>query len=270
MGKLSQTWIALAVLTCVAGTTGAVEVVDPKVGYSFTLPDGWQRVPDEALARVLSITMRPGAQAPRFVAAYEPSEHRSHLQYPYLLVQVQSYGKGLDLATISRRELDDMVVKLTGVPASRLKQNLTADAAKAVSGLSFEAPMVFTDPPGITVETTMKVAGVGSVHSRTIGRLGQTNAVFLHFYAKDRGWMAHWDLLDKLDTSFRRTPDQAITVADATRTSSGNELSPGGGFDWGRVGGKAIFGGMAGAIAGAFALFARGRKTVSGGDGRPQ
>src|SRR5688500_5283562 len=104
MGRLGHTWIALAFLTCLAGTTHAEEVVDPRVGYSFTLPEGWQRVPDQALARVIPMTVRPGAEAPRFVAAYEPAGHRSHLQYPYLLVQVQSYGKDLNLATISRQE----------------------------------------------------------------------------------------------------------------------------------------------------------------------
>jgi hypothetical protein len=261
MRRLTQTLIGLALLAFVPATARAAEVVDKQVGYSFTPPKGWRRVPDAALARMRATNFRPGGEAPNFVAAYEPGEHTTYFQYPYLVVQMQPYGKGVTLATVSRSELDAEIAQLTGTPASRFTRNLSGDAAKSVSGISFEVPMVFTNPPGFTFETTMKVAGVGAVHGRTISRLGRTNAVSIHFYAKDREWLTHWDTLDQLETSFRRTPDQAVTVSTSTRTTNGEDLS-GAGLSWGSLRSTAIIGGIVGGLAGAFTLVAKGRKSL--------
>ncbi|MDQ3440807.1 MAG: hypothetical protein M3478_10710 [Planctomycetota bacterium] len=86
----------------------------------------------------------------------------------------------------------------------------------------------------------MTVAGVGPVRGRSYCVLGRTGATILHFYAEQHDWDARAATLDKLAASFRRTPGQTVTLGRDTVTTGGTTLKKG--FDWNRVGQKALGG----------------------------
>jgi hypothetical protein len=64
---------------------------------------------------------------------------------------------------------------------------------------------------------------------------------------------------DHIAAGFHRTPDQAITLGETTRTTSGRVLERGG-FDFGKIIGMAIGGAVIGAVVGAIAWIFRRNK----------
>ena len=263
MATLHPRLAALLAVALFAPLARAEEVVNSDAGYALRVPAGWRRVPDEVLKEYVATVVKPGANpAPNFVAAFEPSDHAEHLQHPYAMVQVHSYGPGVSVATISRREVDDLVAKITGMPVSKLKEGFTDEAAGVLGEASVNSPTVRTTPPGFTMGIRMSVAGV-PIRGQTYCVLGRTNAAFLHFYAKESEWAKHAGVLEGLAGGFRRTPDQTVTLGTETRTASGKKL--GGGIDWSRVWMKAVAGAVIGAIAGGVGWAVKRRSKAGGG-----
>lgn len=253
--RLNVVAVLLAVMAACVATAHADDTADRSAGYTLAVPDGWDAIPDGPLGRAKSLMFKPGAaNAPNFVAGFEPSGHKTYFEYPYVLVQVQSYGQNLSLGTISRSELEETVTKLTGVPAAQLKKNLSTEAASALREASIEAPTLLSSPPGLVMGTTLNVRGVGTVRGRTVCLLGRTNAVMVHFYAKDDDWDKYSDVAEQFAAGFHRTPDQSVILGDVTTTTSGERV---GGFDWSQVSSKALIGGIVGGVAGLFGLIKR-------------
>jgi hypothetical protein len=269
MGTLSRLNVVtvaalLLVMAAGAGSARAQDVVDPSAGYTLAVPDGWDAIPDGPLGRAKSLMFKPGAaNAPNFVAGFEPSGHKTYFEYPYVLVQVQSYGQNLSLGTISRSELEEMVAKLTGVPAAQFKKTLSTEVASALRDASIDAPTLLSSPPGLVMGSTLNVRGVGTVRGRSVCLLGRTNAVMVHFYAKDDDWDQCADVAEQFADGFHRTPDQSVILGDVTSTTSGERV---GAFDWNKVGGKALVGGIVVGVAGLFGLvkWKSGRSTPAG------
>src|SRR5687767_10396070 len=236
-------WAVLFILPC----AGAAQITDAVNGYTVRPPAGWKAMPDDVLQQTMGVVRKQGAaNAPQFVAAYEPANHTTPFQYPYVMIQRQPYPGGTSISTISRKELDQMVSQITGVRPEQMKEALSDDIAGLVNDAKIDAPTVIASPPGFVMGSKLDVAGVGPVRGRSIARLGRTNAVFLHFYAKESDWPAHASTCAAFFNGFQRTPDQAVTTANVTRSTDGRTL--GGGFDWSRVGRMALVGAVIGAI----------------------
>jgi hypothetical protein len=254
MGQHSKLNVAAALLLVltVCATAQAEDVVDQEAGYALSVPEGWDRIPDGPLGRATSMMRSAGAASgPTFIAGFEPSGHKTYFEYPYVLVQFQSYGKGLGLRTISQTELSDLVTKLTGIPSGQLKQGLSGEAASVLRDVSIDRPTMLTSPPGFVMGTTLNVRGVGTVRGRSVCLLGRTGALTVHFYANDDDWDTYADVAEAFATGFKRTPDQAVTIGEATLTTSGERV---GGFDWSMVWNKAVIGGIVGGLAGLLGL----------------
>lgn len=263
MKKLGLPLASLTIVVMLGSGARAADVVDAQTGYALRLPNGWQRVPDEELKRNIAAAVKPGLSAPpKFVAAYEPADHAEYFQYPYAVVQVHSYGPGMSLATISRREVEEMVAKLTGMPASKLKEGISDEMANLVGNASLNSPTVRTTPPGFTMGMTVKVAGV-PIRGQSYCVLGRTNAVFLHLYARESDWPHHAGVLQRVASSFRRTPDQAVMLGDVSRTTSGKKVG-GGGINWGRVWERGAIGAVIGMVGGLIAWATKQRKKDGG------
>jgi hypothetical protein len=103
--------------------------------------------------------------------------------------------------------------------------------------------------------TRMEVAG-NPVRGRSVALLGRSNVVFLHFYAKESEWDRHAPVVEAMAAGFRRTPDQVVTMGSRTVTTGGKTVGRRG-FDWGRVGSRALIGAGIGAAIGVFSWIAK-------------
>ena len=156
--RKSMGTVAAALLMALAAHAPAADVVDDSVGYSLPVPDGWRAIPKEAIDQTRDVIAKPGAPAPNFIAAFEPESNASHFQYPYAMVQVHDYGRGMSLSTVSRSEVEQMVKGLTGVSSDRLKQTVSDDAAKLIGDAAIDAPAMTTNPPGFVRGTRLQAA----------------------------------------------------------------------------------------------------------------
>jgi hypothetical protein len=249
---------ALILALCLSTSSPAADVVDNAVGYLLRVPEGWRQIPAEAMQQSQAVLTKPGASAPKFIAAYEPESHTSHFQYPYVMVQVHDYGNGLSLSAISRSEVEQLVKSLTGTGAQRLKENLADDVAKLMTDPSIESPAVTTTPPGFVMGMRMSVAG-SPIRGRTLALFGRTNVVFLHFYAKESELATQAPAMEEFAAGFRRTPAQTVTLGSRTLTTGGRPVG-GGGFDWSKVGSRALIGAAIGAMVGAFGWLSKRKK----------
>lgn len=242
----------LVFLGVIAARSPAVEIVDIEAGYTLSLPEGWERISDDALKQVSDALGGGSSDSPNFVAAFGPAGRDSDFQYPYALVQVHNYGAGINLATISRHELEGMVANLTGVPMNELTNGLSDKATELVLNATLDSPRVILTPPGFVMESKVDYEEAGVIRGSTLGIVGRTNTVFLHFYGKEAEWSQCREPLEQLASGFHRTQDQRVVIGEVTRTTTGKQL--GGGLDWGRMGEKALVGLVLGAIVGAIGM----------------
>jgi hypothetical protein len=230
-----------------AGAAHAGEVTDAAIGYTLRVPDDWMRLPDDVLGEMRAAIGKPGAAGPNFVAAYEPAVHSQPFTYPYILIQEHAYPN-TSIKTVSRAEIENIVTEIAGAPPEKLTEALSDDAAQLLTKASIGTPTVVTSPPGFLMATRLTVEGVGPVRGQSVCVLGRTNAVFLHFYAREAEWASHAQRVESLVGNFRRTPDQTVTLGQKTMTTSGETV--GDGMDWSLVWTKAIAGAVIGGVIG--------------------
>lgn len=242
------TGLSLIVLSLCTSFGLAEEVIDRRTGYSLQLPPGWERIPDDVIQQTFSAITKPGSASPNYVGAFQPAEHATYFQYPYVLIQIHSYENGASLSSISRQEIQDLVVALTGLKPHQLKQDLSENASELLQGAEIGSATVLNSPPGFVMPIKLNVAGIGPVQGRSYCLFGRTNAALLHFYTKETDWAQHAPLYDSFVRGFARTPDQTVVLGNATVTSEGRTLRRG--FDWSQIWSKTIIGALVGALLG--------------------
>jgi hypothetical protein len=228
-----------------------------RFGYQFEVPKGWKRIADADLQAMVAAAQNPGARTPMiFDAAFEPVGHRQPFEYPYVIVQVLPYsGVGLN-RQINEDEFANAIKGLTGVNlADRMKKQLSSQAQSVVSDPSLGEVVLERTKRRFWFTTELNVVGVGRVRGMITGHFGRQSLVQVCYYAPAAQWNNHLDLAHEVGDSLRFDPAQAYSVAAA-------EAHPSGGFDWGRVASKSVFGAVVGAAIGAVRyLGSRGRKS---------
>jgi len=209
----------------------------PANGYSITFPAGWKRVPEEDVQKMVVLVHKsPSAQNLSWEAVYQAPDGATSFSYPYVILQVASYGG---------REIDNAGIQsaVTAMTGSHFKPVMphTGNEAMdlALSNASVGVAQYDAGNHVVYQPINLDVPGVGNVKGLIISHFGRSALVSVMCY----------DRVDDFAKS-RPTFDQ---IAGSFQFDGAAAFVPHSAF-WEKVGGGAmrgaVFGGLIGAIVG--------------------
>jgi hypothetical protein len=210
----------------------SVKIQKPE--FSITLPDGWVEIPRDAMVAMQDEVKRqaPNSNLPRYQYGFQLDSVKEGLAYPYILVQLNTAGRipEQQFKAMPKIDLNKEAAKHIGDVSSFMSNtNLGQAQYDEVAHLVW-----------ITVKTD--VVGVGKIQGISGIIPTETGGVGVHAYSTETEFSSHLPVFRQVITSVMIPPDQAYKP----RWSDSNPIL--GAIDWGRVGVKALTGGLIGGV----------------------
>jgi hypothetical protein len=213
VGKYGSICLLFALL--VSGVPSSVQALskeDAKYGYSLDLPSDWKQIPmSQVNAHQTAMGGMPGNI--HFIDAYEPFEHRTPFQYPYLMIQEMPYPNQRSIQSISEAELKQIVSTITGASEADIKKSIPDKAASLITKVGKINASYATSPPSFTMDFAIKspVAAIGTIRGKSLALLAKDRIVTMHIYDQDSRWESQGPRYQTMLDGFKLLPGQQIT-----------------------------------------------------------
>jgi hypothetical protein len=198
--------IAAGLVFLSGGEVRAENYRDDTRHFSLKLPQGWARVPSQAVAAANNMVRGRGFGQVQYSTGFQRSG-RPPLEYPYILVQFQS----APTEGMSYEDIEAQLAKAGPAMNNAVKEvkDKMSDIGK---NISISRPTIDRATNRFVAESRMDVMGVGPIAGHSIGILGKEGILFLHCYAKSS------DLDNQLPTF--------NAIADSFQYDKGYEFNP--------------------------------------------
>lgn len=181
-------------------------------GYTVSLPEDWEQVPDEVLAvrgpGLPAIRSRNG----RFDVAFQPKRKSKWMDYPYILVEVVPYSSMGYQQQVDQREILEIVKANTGLDPLN---PYPTEGQTAMGGGEAESDTVLDFEQTnhrFMWSSTSHLDRLGTIRTRQWGFFGKDCLVNITLYEQGRG--------------SERLRDMARTVAGSFKYEIGREYQP--------------------------------------------
>jgi hypothetical protein len=159
-------------------------------GYLLTLPNGWTRIPKNALKQMQDATFNQSGKAVvNYIAGFQADGDAAWFTYPYVLIQVIPYSQcGLD-GEPAEELFPDLIKAMTGLDAQKLvDDHISEDARKMVKTPQLGAPVLDADGRRFLWSMDARVTGIGAVQGDVVGLFGRYGIVQVMFYDRKLRW----------------------------------------------------------------------------------
>ena len=250
-GRCGRCAIILFPLYALASTVATAAVLDqaftsPGNGYTVRFPADWKRVPDEDVRTAsASLAKIPNAQNVSWEAVYQAPKAAASFRYPYVILQVTSYGGG---------QIDDAGVEAAVKAMGDIKKiprtgDESVDKVLA-SPDAFKTPQYDATNHVVYQPIEMNVAGVGPVSGLAVGHFGRNAMVMVMCYDRAADFEKSRPTFNQIAASFQFDPSATFQPHNAFLSGVGK----------GAING-AVIGALGGALVGVFAMLKHRKKS---------
>ncbi len=144
--------------------------------YTIEIPQGWVRIPDEQVQKLMGVMFKAGSSSKFQVdAAFQADGKADWFTYPYVMVQIIPYPNGAGQPT--ERQMKDMVAQFTGATLDKVKDQFSEPAQGLMKGI--DVGKVTFDEKTQTYEGMIggEVPGIGSIQSLLTGKFGNKRLI---------------------------------------------------------------------------------------------
>jgi hypothetical protein len=173
----------------------------PANGYSVSFPGGWKRLPDEDVEKMVAVVHKsPSAQNLRWEAIYQSGEASISLNYPYVILQVASYGGG----QIDDAGIQSAVKAMTGNNFKSVTPHTGNEAMDAaLSSASFGVAQYDAGNHVVYQPISMNIPAVGDVKGMIISHFGRNAVVSVMCYDRINDFAKTRPTFDQIAGSFQ-------------------------------------------------------------------
>ncbi|MCP5048289.1 MAG: hypothetical protein GY940_14050 [bacterium] len=216
-----------------------------KDGFSISIPSGWTEIPrhildqfEEGLAR-----LTPKAPKQHYDYGFQMDGQGNWFKYPYILIQIKNVGR------IPQRELE----KLDGYSFKDDLDEHNEELSPVMSDIQVGKMVYDKQSKMIWLRFESTVAGIGPISGISGMVLTEKGMIQVNGYSLRADFPTDSKLFRTIAMSVKPDPE-------LVHNSNSPDGSGSGGIDWGRVGTKALIGGIIGGLVGLIIAGFRRRK----------
>ena len=171
-------------------------------GFSFTLPEGWQRYSDDMLQQMTRRVSSAAAQSAMRWDAGFGRKSDPPFTYPYVLVQVVPYPAGGGVP--NEQQMKQIVQQLAGASPQDIKKYTSEETQKLMgdAGPSIQAPVFDANNKTVDYAVKLDLPGIGQVSGITRGHFGRNALVQVACYSLASDMPKYRADFDKFENSF--------------------------------------------------------------------
>jgi hypothetical protein len=228
-------FVAAFQFASISGLVFAGTVIhQPQLGYSLTMPDGWEQIPTKAIEEQMqAAAAATGTQmSQRYDDGFQRANGGDYFQHPYIMVQVKENG----------RMPEQQLTKMKSVRAG-LQTGLDSASKKlapVISNMTLGESYYDADNECVLIRMSMNLEIIGEVKALTCCFLTERGMLLFHCYSKaaefDTQLLVFQDLL------------KSVKISDDLKYKP--RLGDSIGLDFGRIGRSTLIGGVIGGLFG--------------------